>query len=146
MLEIEKYEAVKAKERQGARNDLENIPELIPESEKGDARDKAATAVGVNSHYVSDAKTIEAASPTLAEQVKAGNKTITQAKREIKELKREDRREENKQKLAQVPPGHRTARGRRDALRPVPAAILPRLGRAFYWVQERNRQWTKIYF
>ena len=105
-LEIEKFEAVRAKERQlAAQNNLAGraVKVLIPEQDEGQARDKAAIAVGVSPRYVSDAKSIEATFPVLAEQVKAGEKTITQAKREIKELKREERREENKRKLAQVP-------------------------------------------
>jgi len=55
-LEIEKFEAGRAKERQGARND---IVEKIPQGDEGKARDKAAAAVGVNPRYVSDAKCVE---------------------------------------------------------------------------------------
>lgn len=36
-----------AKERQGKRNDLENIPENLPACSTGDARDQAGKAFGV---------------------------------------------------------------------------------------------------
>lgn len=62
-----------AKERQGKRTD---IKELIPESSKGQARDKAAAAVGVNPRYVSDAKAIKEKSPETFEKVLSGEMTI----------------------------------------------------------------------
>lgn len=98
-LEIEKVEAERAKERQGARTD---IVALMPES-PARARDTAAAAVGVSPRYVQDAKKLEAEAPELAAQVKTGGKTITQAVRELKEEKREQRREENRALIAQAP-------------------------------------------
>lgn len=59
------------------------LPELVPEANKGDARDKAAAIVGVNPHYVSDAKAIKQADPKLFEQVASGEKGIKEAKRQI---------------------------------------------------------------
>jgi hypothetical protein len=56
-VEIEQVEAERARERQGTRTD---IAEKIPQGETGRARDKAASAVGANPHYVSDAKKIAA--------------------------------------------------------------------------------------
>jgi len=44
-LSIEAYEAARAKERQAAKGELLT---LIPEVEKGNARDKAAAAVGAS--------------------------------------------------------------------------------------------------
>lgn len=79
-VEVERIEALLAKERQGTRTD---ITEQIPESDKGEAREKAARAVGSNAHYVSDAKMIAEESPELFEEVKNGTKTITQATRQI---------------------------------------------------------------
>jgi len=69
-----------AAKRQGERTDLRAI---LPEGTGRRARDDAAKAVGVSARYVQDAKAISAASPELAEEVKAGAKTIPQAKREI---------------------------------------------------------------
>lgn len=89
-----------AKERQGTRTD---IRELIPECSSGKAADKAAQTVGTNGRYVTDAKKLQAEAPNLAEQVRTGSKTITQAKRELKEQVREARREENRQKVAAAP-------------------------------------------
>ena len=45
-LEIEKYEAEQAKGRQAAKGE---VLALMPEVEKGNARDKAAASVGVSS-------------------------------------------------------------------------------------------------
>jgi hypothetical protein len=97
-LEIERVEAERAKGRQGTRTDLK---QQIAES--GQARDKAASTVGVNRQYVSDAKRIEKEAPKLAERIKAGKMTITQAKREMKETAREHRREENRILIAKAP-------------------------------------------
>lgn len=47
------------------------------------ARDEAAEALRVNSHYVNDAERIQDASPETFAEVKAGTKTIPQAKREL---------------------------------------------------------------
>ncbi len=46
---------------------------------------KAAEAVGVSNGYVKQAKAIEKASPELAEEVKAGKKSIPEAQRELRE-------------------------------------------------------------
>jgi hypothetical protein len=45
--------------------------------------------------YVSDAKAIKKVSPKLFKQLKSGEKTITQVKRELQERKRESRRKKN---------------------------------------------------
>jgi hypothetical protein len=43
--------------------------EIIPDQDKGQARDKAAAAVGVNPRYVSDAKKIKEESPETFQKV-----------------------------------------------------------------------------
>jgi hypothetical protein len=53
----------------------------LSESEKGKAPDKAAAMVGVNPHYVTDAKNIEQDAPEILEQVKHGKLNIPQAKK-----------------------------------------------------------------
>ncbi|MCP5524926.1 MAG: ParB N-terminal domain-containing protein [Verrucomicrobiales bacterium] len=71
---------------------------LIPEAEKGRARDQAGRKLRVDGSYVSAAKAIKEKAPEVFEQVRSGQKTITQAKRELKEQQREERRAVNQQK------------------------------------------------
>lgn len=68
-----------ARERQGHRSD---ITEKIPGS--GEARHKAAELAKVNPRYVSDAKRIKEQSPKLFQQMAAGDKSISQAKQELR--------------------------------------------------------------
>jgi hypothetical protein len=69
-----------AKERQGVRNDL---VEKIPQSDMGKARDQAADIVGVNSHYVSDAKKIKKEAHDLFIMVRCGAMNIPEAKSKL---------------------------------------------------------------
>jgi hypothetical protein len=55
-VELEKQLAVEAKKRRGMRTDL---VEQVPPSDFGKARDKAAKMLGINPHYITDAKKIE---------------------------------------------------------------------------------------
>jgi N6-adenosine-specific RNA methylase IME4 len=76
-----------AKRHQGTRTDLQfNIPELVPESKAGEreSRTKAAEAVGVNPHYVSDAKFVEREAPELVDACRDGSMNMKAAKREIR--------------------------------------------------------------
>jgi hypothetical protein len=57
---LEKQLAAEAKKRQRLSNANRAI---VPESEKGRARDKAAAMLGANPHYVTDAKKIEQDAP-----------------------------------------------------------------------------------
>lgn len=93
-LDAEALFAEEAKKRQGSRSD---IKEIFPEG-SGQARDKAAEMFGVNERYVSDAKRIRDLDPDKFEQVKSGEKTLTEAKREVT-------REQIKQKIARQPTG-----------------------------------------
>jgi N6-adenosine-specific RNA methylase IME4 len=77
--------------------------EKIPPLEAGKSRDKAAEMVGTNPRYVSDAKKIKEEKPEVFEEIKAGTKSLMQAKRDIREEKREERREENRKKVAESP-------------------------------------------
>ena len=52
-------------------------------TDKGKARDQAATIAGTNRQYVSDAKKLKQEAPELFEQVREGHLTIPQAKREL---------------------------------------------------------------
>jgi len=94
-LEIEKYEAQRAKRRQAA-NALVNQPqaqnmEIFPysEHEKGTARDFAAKAVGANPRYIQDAKRIKATAPELLPKIAAGSMSIPEAKREMRRIGRD---------------------------------------------------------
>ena len=99
-----------AKQRQETGNNQHSLRELIPQGSTGKSADQAADVVGSNGRYVSDAKKLQAEAPALAAQVRAGGKTITQAKRELKEQVRETRREDNRQKVASPPSSRYMAR------------------------------------
>lgn len=91
-----------ARARQGTRTDLGNFGQRFDQSsERGPrASDVAAQLVGTNRQYVSDAKAIATKAPELLEQVRNGDKTLVQAKRELKEQAREERRQDNAAKVA----------------------------------------------
>jgi len=90
-LDIETLEAKRAKLRQGARTDIpERFPEGLPSA--GEAREKAAAAVGVNARYVSDAKALKEDAPELLEKVRDGKLTIPKANKEVKRREREERK------------------------------------------------------
>jgi N6-adenosine-specific RNA methylase IME4 len=99
-LDVLPFQERQAKERQGERNDL---VERIPQGDDGKARDKAAAAVGVNPRYVSDAKRIKEEAPELIERMRNAEITVPQAMRELKERKREERRQENREAIAAAP-------------------------------------------
>jgi len=75
-----------AKERQGTRTD---ITEIFPES-SGEARHYAAQIAQTNPRYVSDAKKLQRDAPDLLAEVKSGNKTLPQAKREYVKRQRKE--------------------------------------------------------
>lgn len=68
-LDIERIEAVDAEKRKlAALKQNAPVVEKIPQrQDSGKARDKAAKAVGANSHYVSDAKRLAEKAPDVAE-------------------------------------------------------------------------------
>jgi len=72
-----------AKERQ-MRKPIDSVPAEMPERLKGDAREKAAKAAGASPRYVSDAKRIKKESPETFEQIKSGEKTVSQGIRETR--------------------------------------------------------------
>lgn len=65
--------------------------EKIPEASR-QARDDAAQLIGVNSHYVSDAKAIKESSPELFEKIRQGEKTISEVKKELKTIEKQKRK------------------------------------------------------
>jgi len=106
MLEVE------AKERQGRRVDLEqdgsdlfgNIVQKIEQCDANanKANEQAATIVGTNRQYVADVKRLAQDAPEWVEKIRAGDATITEAKRAVKEDRREQRRQDNAEKVATV--------------------------------------------
>lgn len=72
--------------------------EIIPQAEKGRTRDKIAEIVDVNPRYISEAMTIQKQSPELAAEVLAGNVTIPEAKRRLKD----ENAEEGEAKMADI--------------------------------------------
>jgi N6-adenosine-specific RNA methylase IME4 len=60
-----------------------DIREFVPECLPGKATEKAAAKVGVSARYVADAKRIGESAPDLLEEVRAGAKTMPQARREL---------------------------------------------------------------
>lgn len=75
---------------------------LIPPLETGKARDKAAEIVNVDPTYVSKAEKLKNESPEAFAKVKAGEITITQANREIKDQKVTSRRAGNARKASKA--------------------------------------------
>jgi hypothetical protein len=77
-LEIEKYLAKEAEERRRAAISAarrREMVQLFAPSRSDKSRDQAATLVGTNSHYVSDAKRIVRKSPEVLELVRRGELT-----------------------------------------------------------------------
>jgi len=77
--------------------------EIVPQI-TGLSRDYAAKQVGVNPHYVQDAKKIAAQAPELIPQIASGAMTIPEAKRELKKQARESKREANRELVESTPP------------------------------------------
>jgi hypothetical protein len=77
-LEIEKQLAAEAKKRQLLSNTSKAI---LPDSYKGQARDKAAEMVSASPRYVQDVKQAERDAPEFLEHAKQGKLSIPQAKK-----------------------------------------------------------------
>lgn len=101
-LPILEEEARSRQSKAGGDNRNRALNQKFDEAEKGQALDKAAEMFGTNRQYVSDAKKLKEEKPAVFEEVKAGTKTLTQAKRELREEKREQRRQENREKVSQA--------------------------------------------
>jgi hypothetical protein len=92
--EIEKVRTEKLK-RPNAGRPKKNSGELIPPNKRDDSKRTDATrakSAGTNRKYIADARKILDEHPDKAEKIARGEKTITQVKRELKEMKRSDRR------------------------------------------------------
>lgn len=86
-----------ARERQahGLTAPGKTLEAILPEASAGTgrAREHAAKAFGVSPRYVSDAKSVAEDAPELFEQVRSGELTIPEAKREIRKAERETRKQ-----------------------------------------------------
>lgn len=83
---LREQESAAAKVRQVAtlkQGDKMPVPEIFPERDQGDARDKVGDAFGVSGKYVSDARKIKEESPELFEQVKNKTLTLPDAKKQL---------------------------------------------------------------
>ena len=88
----------------GRGNKKENPVELIPQGfspEQTKVRTQLAQTFGTNPRYVSDAAKIKAEAPEAFKEIKAGNKTITEYKKEKKEEQRQEERR-NIQRAADI--------------------------------------------
>ncbi|HNQ90873.1 MAG TPA: MT-A70 family methyltransferase [Verrucomicrobiota bacterium] len=91
-----------ARERKRAtlkKGDAKPDVELIPPRE-GKSRDQAGQKLEVSGKYVSEAKAIKERDPEAFEQVRSGERTITDVKRQWREQEREERRADSRQKAA----------------------------------------------
>jgi ParB-like chromosome segregation protein Spo0J len=82
-----------AKDRQahGKTTRGRSLTEKFPEAMKGEAREKAARAVGTNGHYITDVKAIKQVAPELVPLMRDGKATVEEAKL-LKSLPPEDRK------------------------------------------------------
>jgi len=76
-----------AKARQGTRTD---ISQTFDESERGRSDEHAAALFQTNRQYVSDAKVLKDQAPDLLDEVRAGSKSIPQARRELTRRQKQD--------------------------------------------------------
>jgi N6-adenosine-specific RNA methylase IME4/ParB-like chromosome segregation protein Spo0J len=105
-LSVEPMLAAEAKARQrhgGAGAEGSQIVDYLDVNE-GKAAQQAAKAVGTNRQYVADAKAIADQRPDLLEQVWTGELTIPQAKRTLKEAKREAQRDKDRERVVEITP------------------------------------------
>jgi len=107
-LDYEKLLAEEAKKNQQAAGKYNRNPDqdqLFETFQKADAEpihaaQQAAKLLGTNMHYVIDAKRIGREEPEILEQVRTGDMTIPQAKKKIKEQKRKNDIEEQREAIA----------------------------------------------
>lgn len=98
----QKESTVRAGKASGvARRRESNVREIVPErSDEPRPRDEVASQFNTNPRYIQDAKLLRDEAPQLLEQVKLGERTLPQAKQE---LRRQQKREELREKQAAAP-------------------------------------------
>lgn len=80
-----------ARARQGAQSHFAHVVEIIPQDDRGKARDQAAAMFQTNGRYVQEAKNIQRADPGLFEAIRSGEMTIPEAKKIIVRAERVER-------------------------------------------------------
>ncbi len=90
-----KLESKQSKDRQGTRTDLDNIKENLPESDKGQTRDKVAEKYDISGKQLEKINFIADKDPELLRPVDEGKKTVHKVYNEIK--KEEDKEEQLKE-------------------------------------------------
>ena len=102
-VEVERRVKISEARQNGPQVDADETRQLIAQSaDDQKTAHKAAELFNTNRTYINEAAKLKESSPDAFERVKSGAATITQVKREIKEKKREARREENRAKVAEV--------------------------------------------
>jgi 16S rRNA G966 N2-methylase RsmD len=94
-----------AKKRQ-VRKPIDSVPEIFQE-QKGEATEQAADLFSTNMHYVSDAKKLAEKAPELLEEVKKGELTIPEAKKEMRAIERQAERTQMAEEGAKIPEDER---------------------------------------
>jgi N6-adenosine-specific RNA methylase IME4 len=87
----------------GRKSLTQKVGEVKSDRHEGEATAQAAALVGSNRSYVADAMSLRQADPDALQAVRDGKITMTEAIRNLKEQKREARRQENREKVAAVP-------------------------------------------
>jgi hypothetical protein len=101
--EAAERQAAQSEKPRNEKGQLQPLPQQIGEV----ARDKhdsesdsqAAKLGGTNRQYIADARKLRETAPESFDAIKRGEKTITEVKREQKEVARETRRQENQEKI-----------------------------------------------
>lgn len=83
-IEVEKQLAIEAKKRQQGGQGGILLSQRFEQANEGKATEQAAKMVGTNRQYVSDGKKLAEKAPELLEQVRSGEITIPQAKKELR--------------------------------------------------------------
>lgn len=103
--ELEPFFAADAKRRQIRKPKAESVVEKVPQQTPRKAREEAATSVGVNDRYVSDAKKVKQEAPEVFERLKAGKITLQDAKREVAKKPTDGWREDERVRQRQAKDG-----------------------------------------
>ena len=97
------YLEEEAKARQGMRTDLTSL-HLCSDVEFGEAAEHAAKQAQVSPRYVYEAQKLLDEAPDMAEQVRDGDITITQAKKYVRECKQREDAKRYSEQVASLPP------------------------------------------
>lgn len=86
----------------GLSDTLTDKPNPVEPAPKTDTRKEVAKEFNLPERKLRTVAEVKKAAPEMIAKVRAGETTLLQAKREIKEAKREERREENRAKVAEA--------------------------------------------